>query len=73
MGPAPTCCTCGTSSPASEPGSWSLLGGGHEPGDRPLEETVRRELREEAGLDIPDLVPFAVQEAGTNDGIAVRL
>ena len=51
-----------------EPGSWSLLGGGREPGDRSLEETVRRELREEAGLDIPDLAPFAVEEALGSDG-----
>ncbi|GES33338.1 hypothetical protein San01_58260 [Streptomyces angustmyceticus] len=33
-----------------EPGSWSLLGGGREPGDRSLEDTARRELWEEAGL-----------------------
>lgn len=56
-----------------EPGSWSLLGGGREPGDRSLEETVRRELREEAGLDIPNLVPFAVEEARSCDGTAVPI
>ncbi|MGX1851117.1 NUDIX domain-containing protein [Streptomyces sp. NPDC055299] len=55
-----------------EPGSWSLLGGGREPGDRSLEDTVRRELREEAGLDIPDLVPF-VEEARSCDGTAVPI
>ncbi|WP_258053835.1 NUDIX domain-containing protein, partial [Streptomyces sp. Ru72] len=27
-----------------EPGAWSLLGGGREPGDRSLGETARREL-----------------------------
>lgn len=32
-----------------EPGAWSLLGGGREPGDASLEDTVRRELREEVG------------------------
>ncbi|WP_433858889.1 NUDIX domain-containing protein [Streptomyces kronopolitis] len=56
-----------------EPGSWSLLGGGREPGDRTPEETVRRELREEAGLDIPGLVPFAVEEARRDDGTAVPI
>ncbi|MFG2827304.1 NUDIX domain-containing protein [Streptomyces sp. NPDC048434] len=56
-----------------EPGSWSLLGGGREPGDRSLEETVRRELREEAGLDIPSLVPYAVEEARSSDGTVVPI
>lgn len=56
-----------------EPGSWSLIGGGREPGDRSLEETVRRELREETGLDIPDLEPFAVEEARSRDGTAVPI
>ncbi|MFD4697356.1 NUDIX hydrolase [Streptomyces niveus] len=50
-----------------EPGMWSLLGGGREPQDVTLEHTVRRELAEEAGLRIPDLVPFGVEEA-TDDG-----
>ncbi|MFF0520661.1 NUDIX domain-containing protein [Actinomadura nitritigenes] len=45
-----------------EPGAWSLLGGGREPGDRSLAETIRRELREEAGLELPVLEPFAVDE-----------
>lgn len=56
-----------------EPGSWSLLGGGREPGDRSLEETVRRELWEEAGLDIPDLAPFAVEEALGSDGTSLPI
>lgn len=46
----------------AEPGAWSLLGGGREPGDRSLAETIQRELREEAGLVIPDLEPFAVEQ-----------
>ncbi|MFA1546073.1 NUDIX hydrolase [Actinomadura chokoriensis] len=46
-----------------EPGAWSLLGGGREPGDHSLTETIHRELREEAGLEIPALEPFAVEEA----------
>lgn len=51
-----------------EPGAWSLLGGGREPHDGSLEETVRRELREEAGLVLPDLEPFTVEQARSNDG-----
>lgn len=56
-----------------EPGSWSLLGGGREPGDRSLEETARRELREEAGLELPDLTPFTVEEARGSDGGTVPI
>jgi|GEM_PF-649046 len=56
-----------------EPGSWSLLGGGREPGDRSLEETIRRELREEAGLTIPDLAPFTVEEAQSSDGTTLPI
>ncbi len=54
-----------------EPGAWSLLGGGREPEDRSLEETVRRELREEAGLDLPVLEPYAVEIATGTDGAPV--
>ncbi|MFF2013850.1 NUDIX domain-containing protein [Streptomyces sp. NPDC058195] len=32
------------------PGCWALPGGGHEPGDRAPEDTIRRELQEEAGI-----------------------
>ncbi|MFJ9411423.1 NUDIX domain-containing protein [Streptomyces sp. NPDC101393] len=56
-----------------EPGAWSLLGGGREAQDRSLEETVRRELREEAGLDLPDLEPFAVEEAHGDDGATLSI
>lgn len=56
-----------------EPGAWSLLGGGREPGDRSLEETVRRELQEEASLNIPHLAPFAVEEARASDGTGVPI
>ncbi|WP_030410624.1 NUDIX domain-containing protein [Streptomyces sp. NRRL S-1448] len=56
-----------------EPGAWSLLGGGREPGDRSLEETVRRELQEEAGLSIPHLAPFAEEEARASDGTSVPI
>ncbi|GAA2254307.1 hypothetical protein GCM10010232_49180 [Streptomyces amakusaensis] len=51
-----------------QPGAWSLLGGGREPGDRDLEDTARRELREEAGLDPGPLEPFAVEYATAMDG-----
>ncbi|MFG3134580.1 NUDIX domain-containing protein [Streptomyces tendae] len=46
-----------------EPGMWSLLGGGREPQDATLEHTARRELAEEAGLDLADLTPFGTEYA----------
>jgi len=54
-----------------EPGAWSLLGGGREPQDRSLKETIRRELLEEAGLDLPVLEPYAVENATAVDGTTV--
>lgn len=54
-----------------EPGAFSLLGGGREIQDRSLEDTLRRELREEAGLDLPLLEPFAVEGAIGADGLCV--
>ncbi|MCX5199232.1 NUDIX domain-containing protein [Streptomyces sp. NBC_00249] len=56
-----------------EPGAWALPGGGREPGDGSLEDTARRELREEAGLVLPVLEPFDVDLVpGTGtDGTAV--
>ncbi|MEW2514722.1 NUDIX domain-containing protein [Streptomyces sp. NPDC046870] len=51
-----------------EPGCWSLLGGGREPQDRTLLDTVRRELREEAGLAVADLEPYAVEHVTGTDG-----
>lgn len=54
-----------------EPGCWSLLGGGWEPQDRTLLDTVRRELREEAGLTVAGLVPYAVEYVTGTDGTRV--
>ncbi|MDX3117837.1 NUDIX domain-containing protein [Streptomyces scabiei] len=54
-----------------EPGCWSLLGGGREPQDRTLLDTVRRELREEAGLTVVDLEPYAVEHVTGTDGTRV--
>lgn len=56
-----------------EPGMWSLLGGGREPQDATLEDTVRRELAEEAGLDIDGLTPFATEYASNGDGATVPI
>ncbi|MFJ4003850.1 NUDIX domain-containing protein [Streptomyces sp. NPDC090023] len=58
-----------------EPGCWSLLGGGREPQDHTLLDTVRRELREEAGLTVADLEPYAVEHVtGTNGtGVPIQL
>lgn len=56
-----------------EPGCWSLLGGGREPQDRTLLDTVRRELREEAGLVIAGLEPYAVESVIGHDGTHVPI
>ncbi|MFJ8924279.1 NUDIX domain-containing protein [Streptomyces sp. NPDC102415] len=56
-----------------EPGMWSLLGGGREFQDATLEHTVRRELAEEAGLDLADLTPFGTEYATNDDGATVPI
>ncbi|MFB6839076.1 NUDIX domain-containing protein [Streptomyces sp. NPDC056361] len=56
-----------------EPGAWSLLGGGSEPQDRGLLDTMRRELMEEAGLAIEDLRPYAVELATGTAGTRVPI
>ncbi|MFF5922552.1 NUDIX domain-containing protein [Streptomyces flavochromogenes] len=56
-----------------QPGAWSLLGGGREPQDATLLDTVRRELREEAGLEIADLRPYAVEHAIGTEGMIVPI
>ncbi|MEU8544823.1 NUDIX domain-containing protein [Streptomyces sp. NPDC048717] len=55
------------------PGHWDLLGGGREPQDRTLLDTVRRELREEAGLTVAGLTPYAVEYVTGNDGTRVPI
>ncbi|MFE7093465.1 NUDIX hydrolase [Streptomyces erythrochromogenes] len=54
-----------------EPGAWALLGGGREPQDASLEDTVRRELREEAGLVPSAVEPYAVEHVTGTDGTTV--
>ncbi|WP_331751760.1 NUDIX domain-containing protein (plasmid) [Streptomyces sp. NBC_00723] len=56
-----------------EPGMWSLLGGGREPQDATLEHTVRRELAEEAGLDLAHLTPFGTEYASDDAGLSVPI
>ncbi|MEV7579368.1 NUDIX hydrolase [Streptomyces erythrochromogenes] len=54
-----------------EPGAWALLGGGREPQDASLEDTVRRELREEAGLEPRTVEAYAVERVTGTDGTTV--
>ncbi|MEU0308881.1 NUDIX domain-containing protein [Streptomyces cyaneofuscatus] len=56
-----------------EPGNWSLVGGGREPQDVTLEHTVRRELAEEAGLDLAELTPFDTEYAIGDSGATVPI
>lgn len=57
-----------------EPGSFALPGGGSEPDDVTLEDTVRRELGEEfPNLVVPVLEPFAVERATGTDGMRVLI
>lgn len=56
-----------------EPGAWSLLGGGREPQDATLLDTLRRELREEADLDVPGLEPYVVEHVTGADGTRVPI
>ncbi|MFF5638172.1 NUDIX domain-containing protein [Streptomyces sp. NPDC012825] len=53
------------------PGCWALLGGGHDPGDRTPEDTIRRELREEAGIVPEHLETFLDEELRDADGLTM--
>ncbi|GAA2720480.1 MULTISPECIES: NUDIX domain-containing protein [Streptomyces] len=59
-----------------DPGTWSLLGGGRE-GAETAEEAIARELKEEAGLVLPELKRYTVVSAQfpavTSDQITVFL
>ncbi|MEU3401401.1 NUDIX hydrolase [Streptomyces filamentosus] len=56
-----------------ESGCWSLLGGGREPQDRTLRDTIVRELSEEAGLTVAGLEPYAVESVTGSDGTRVPI
>ncbi|MER7541212.1 NUDIX domain-containing protein [Streptomyces sp. NPDC097704] len=53
------------------PGCWDLLGGGREPHDATLLDTVTRELQEEAGLVLAGLAPYRVDSVIGADGTRV--
>jgi 8-oxo-dGTP diphosphatase len=54
--------------PISDPGTWSLPGGGQE-GTETLDETIARELLEETGLTIDGLSPYTVVACADSDGV----
>ncbi|MFI0912509.1 NUDIX hydrolase [Streptomyces abikoensis] len=49
-----------------DPGTWSLLGGGRE-GEETPEAAIARELKEEAGLVLPELKKYAAVPADGSD------
>lgn len=58
-------------------GIWSRVAGlfsaaGHEPSDHTSEDTIRRELREEAGIVPYQLATFLVEEVFDTDGSPCR-
>ncbi|MFI1809288.1 NUDIX domain-containing protein [Streptomyces sp. NPDC020422] len=53
------------------PGCWDLLGGGREPHDATLLDTVTRELQEEAGLVLTGLEPYRVDSVIGTHGTSV--
>ncbi|MFG3343946.1 NUDIX domain-containing protein [Streptomyces sp. NPDC048018] len=49
--------------PIHDPGTWSLVGGAAESGEAP-DQAVVREIREETGLVLDEVVPFTSARAG---------
>ncbi|WP_406011896.1 NUDIX hydrolase [Streptomyces sp. NBC_00984] len=48
--------------PICDPGTWSLVGGGTEPGETP-DEAIAREILEETGLLLCDITPYTSAKA----------
>ena len=57
---------------AHNPGTWDLPGGRLNPAENPY-EGLKRELREETGMEIEILLPFAVQYFTRQDGQIITL
>ncbi|MYX26782.1 NUDIX domain-containing protein [Streptomyces sp. SID8381] len=55
-----------------DPGVWSVPGGNREDGES-LADAIRRELKEETGLEIPDLEPFTVVDSVGPTGVKGRI
>ncbi|WP_049714295.1 NUDIX domain-containing protein [Streptomyces caatingaensis] len=51
-----------------DPGTWSFLGGNRDSDDETPEDAIVRELKEEAGLAVPDLRRYAVVSLRGPDG-----
>ncbi|MFB7214349.1 NUDIX domain-containing protein [Streptomyces sp. NPDC056255] len=48
--------------PICDPGTWSLVGGGPEPGESP-DEAIAREILEETGLILSDVTAYTIVQA----------
>jgi 8-oxo-dGTP pyrophosphatase MutT (NUDIX family) len=57
-----------------QPGAFDLLGGGREPADQSLKDTLLRELAEEVpGLQLEDLEPYVIEKATSVNGLHVPI